>query len=247
MLLKNVTIGCIPVVAYLLLCFYISGSADFASFSIIAPNLPAEFSNWNTLLVVFSSSLLGLLLGYLLDRFWYKYLWWSGHWYVHPLAIRSKSFHNNPMPFGQMFCLFCDRPLNLLLESIGTSVTVLLSQQISYGKDLPLLETIRRSSDMDLSGNRTATNLFRGHCRTQLVMWLNKMPWVFGHSGLRSPKGSGAQTRTWMFSPLFDFVAPIRMKRRKNETKKFDGFNSFLCVTDNHWAWCINHLLWLHI
>ena len=74
MLLKNVTIGCIPVVAYLLLCFYISGSADFASFSIIAPNLPAEFSNWNTLLVVFSSSLLGLLLGYLLDRFWYKYL-----------------------------------------------------------------------------------------------------------------------------------------------------------------------------
>ena len=29
---------------------------------------------------------------------------------------------------------------------------------------------IRRSSDMDLSGNRTATNLFRGHCRTQLVM-----------------------------------------------------------------------------
>ena len=52
----------------------ISGSADFASFSIIAPNLPAEFSNWNTLLVVFSSSLLGLLLGYLLDRFWYKYL-----------------------------------------------------------------------------------------------------------------------------------------------------------------------------
>ena len=30
MLLKNVTIGCIPVVAYLLLCLYISGSADFA-------------------------------------------------------------------------------------------------------------------------------------------------------------------------------------------------------------------------
>ena len=34
------------------------------------------------------------------------------------LAIRSKSFHNNPMPFGQIFCLFCDRPLNLLLESL---------------------------------------------------------------------------------------------------------------------------------
>ena len=73
MLLKNVTIGCIPVVAYLLLCFYISGSADFASFSIIAPNLPAEFSNWNTLLVVFALSALCLLLGYLLDRFLYRY------------------------------------------------------------------------------------------------------------------------------------------------------------------------------
>ena len=73
MLLKNVTMGCIPVIAYLLLCLYISGAADFASFSIIAPNIPAEYLNWNTILAFFSLSLLFLLFGYLLDRFWYKY------------------------------------------------------------------------------------------------------------------------------------------------------------------------------
>lgn len=73
MLFRNVTIGCIPVIMYLLFCFYISGSADFSLFSIIEPNLPAEHSNWNTLLILFPVSFVALLLGYLSDRFGIKY------------------------------------------------------------------------------------------------------------------------------------------------------------------------------
>lgn len=74
MLLKNVTIGCIPVVAYLLLCFYISGSADFAVIFDYRAEFARRIFKLEHLACGFSSSLLGLLLGYLLDRFWYKYL-----------------------------------------------------------------------------------------------------------------------------------------------------------------------------
>lgn len=73
MLSRNVTIGCIPVIAYIFFCFYISGSAEFASFSIIAPVIPAEQFNWNIMLVVFPISVFFLISGYLLDRFGKKY------------------------------------------------------------------------------------------------------------------------------------------------------------------------------
>ena len=42
---RNVTIGSIPVIGYLFLCFCISGSAEFASFSIIEPHHLAEQHN----------------------------------------------------------------------------------------------------------------------------------------------------------------------------------------------------------
>ena len=73
MLLRNVTLGSIPIIAYLLFCFYISGSADFASFSIIEPNYSAEFSRWSTLLALYFISLLFFLIGYLMDRYGRKY------------------------------------------------------------------------------------------------------------------------------------------------------------------------------
>ena len=73
MLFRNVTIGCIPVISYLFLCLYISGSAEFASFSIIEPTHPVEFANWRTLYTSFLLSLFAFLLGYLLDRFGKKF------------------------------------------------------------------------------------------------------------------------------------------------------------------------------
>lgn len=59
-------------------------------------------------------------------------------------------------------------------ENTGSYISMLTNDAASIEENYLRIQLfrirIRRSSDMDLSGNRTATNLFRGHCRTQLVM-----------------------------------------------------------------------------
>lgn len=69
MLLKNVTLGSIPVLSYLFFCFCISGSADLASLSLLEPFISAKGSNWMTLICALALSLLLFLFGHLLDRF----------------------------------------------------------------------------------------------------------------------------------------------------------------------------------
>lgn len=73
MIFRNVTIGCIPVIGYLFLCFCICGSAEFASYSIIEPQHAAEQHNWVTLLVLVPISISAFLVGYLCDRFCRKF------------------------------------------------------------------------------------------------------------------------------------------------------------------------------
>lgn len=66
---RNVTIGCIPVIVYLFFCFCISGSADFAAYSIIEPQHVAEQHNWVALLLLMPVSIVIFSVGYLYDRF----------------------------------------------------------------------------------------------------------------------------------------------------------------------------------
>lgn len=68
----NVTIGCIPVIGYLFLCFCISDSAEFAAYSIIEPQHYAEQHNWATLVALVPVSAVSFLAGYLFDRFFRK-------------------------------------------------------------------------------------------------------------------------------------------------------------------------------
>lgn len=69
MVFGNITIGCIPVIAYLFFCFCISGSADFAAYSIIEPQHAAVQHNWYTLSILIPVSIAAFLAGYLCDRF----------------------------------------------------------------------------------------------------------------------------------------------------------------------------------
>ncbi len=73
MLFKNVTIGAIPVISYLFLCFCISDSADLSVLSILEPFKSAEESNWFNLIFIEVVSVLLFCLGHLLDRFWKMY------------------------------------------------------------------------------------------------------------------------------------------------------------------------------
>lgn len=69
MTFQNVTIGCIPVIAYLFLCFCICGSAEFSVYSIFEPQHAAEQHNWNTLFALLPVSVTTYVVGYLCDRF----------------------------------------------------------------------------------------------------------------------------------------------------------------------------------
>lgn len=69
LLFKNVTIGAIPVISYLFLCFCISGSADLSVLSILEPLKSAEESNWLILIFIEAASMFLFLWGHLLDRF----------------------------------------------------------------------------------------------------------------------------------------------------------------------------------
>lgn len=73
MAFHNVTIGSIPVIGYLFLCFCISGSAEFSSFSVIEPQHLAEQHNWFTLLLLVPSSIVLFFAGYMIDRYFRKY------------------------------------------------------------------------------------------------------------------------------------------------------------------------------
>lgn len=73
MAFRNVTIGSIPVIGYLFLCFCISGSAEFASISIIEPQHLADQHNWVTLLLLIPSSVVLYFAGYSVDRFLRKF------------------------------------------------------------------------------------------------------------------------------------------------------------------------------